>query len=418
MNQRKLGILVAVVVVLVAIYAATSPDRNRPSHSGDVRLLSAVETERVEKVRIEQGDQVVELKVDQGNWSVPARGGYRADSSKVRSLLLKLFDLSVSQKLPAGDNAFDGLGLSDEAIKRGQSRITFFDKSDQVLGGVRIGEPRKSKSSGSASGQYIRTLDGKDVYLAALPLALTVTPNYWLDQNVVNVLPAHLRSIELYSSSDGASRLEYILKRVGEGKPGTTPSFELQNASIPEGKSLQESSVGLARAGLENVRLHDVFSKDSAEVKELRFDVTTIYRLENGLVYTVESAEKDNRFFARFAVQFDPAVGAEVEKFNKGVEEELAKLANEAKPSDGKSADAKPAEPAAAEKKVPEKKPLSSEKEAEAQRAQLGNWIFELPPYQGKKLRQHFDDLVKVPEKPAGQGGSLPQELQSPEGEG
>lgn len=404
MKQRTLGILILVVVVLIAIYSGTTPERGRSSSGSESRLLASVEADKVNRVRIEQGDQIVELRVENGSWSVPARGGYRADGSKVRSLLLKLFDLTVSQKLPASESSYDTLGLSDEAIKRGQARISFFDSADRELGGVRVGEARKGKGAGGsapAAGQYVRSLNGKEVYLVALPLQLTVTPNYWLEQNVVNVLPAHIRSIELFSSSNGASRQEYTLKRVGESVPGTTPTFELQNVVIPEGKQLQETIVSQVRSGLENMRLSDVHPRDAADVKDLQFDMTTIYRLENGLVYTVESVEqgeKDTRYFVRLSVQFDPAVGAEVESFNKGVEEEIAKRAAEAKPSDSKADAAKAPKD---EKPLPQKKPLSSEKEAEQQRAQFSGWIYELPAYQAKKLRQRFDDLVKVPENPA-----------------
>ena len=403
MNQRTLGILIFVVIALVAIYSATTPETMRVAPGEEARLLAAVDGDEVARVRIEQGEQSVELRVNKGNWSVPARGGYRADGSKVRSLLLKLFDLTVSQKLPATDASFDKLGVSDEAVKRGQSRITFFNAADRELGGVRIGEARKTKpgsdaKSAASGGQYVRSLSGKEVYLVALPLQFSVTPSYWLDQNVINVLPAHLRSVEMFTSADGSSKQEYVLKRVGEAVPGTTPTFELVNATVPAGKSVQDVAVSQVRSGLENVRLQDVFPKDSPEVKDLQFDATAVYRLESGLIYTVESAErkdKEPRFFARISAQFDPAVGAEVEAFNKSVEEELAKKAAETKPSDSKPVESKTD---AAEKPAPQKKPLSSEKEAEQQRAQFAGWVFELPPYQSVKLRQRFDNLVQAPD--------------------
>ena len=67
-----------------------------------------------------------------------------------------------------------------------------FLPAGRILAGIRLGEARKGKDKSPASpmsGQYVRRDDQNEVYLVGSPVSITVTPESWIDVNLINILP-------------------------------------------------------------------------------------------------------------------------------------------------------------------------------------------------------------------------------------
>lgn len=435
MNQKTLALLVGVTVLLGGLYYATIPVDRRAAVFEPRRLFDDVDGQRVERIRIDQGDQSLELAQKEGVWYVPSRGDFPADSAKVRSLLVKLFELTVSQKLPSSSASPDKLGVSDEALKRGSSKVTLLDGKGSPVAGLRIGDARKgtrgSLGGGSGAGQYVRREGQPDIYLIPAPLSVSVSPGYWLDTNLVNVLPGSLLSVQATRETEGMSKVEFELSAAGSSVPGETPKFELAGG-VPAGKALQEGAVAQARSALENMRFTDVSPKDAPEVKDLHYDWVNTFRLNNGLVYRVESAQKEDKYFARVSVSLDNDLVARLKK-----EKEEADRAAQASasptpsptnvpaaspsPAPSPAAAASPADSPAPSSPSPSPTPAprakktiapATQEEVDALSKKLSPWVFELPAYQGKKLRQTMDDLAKAPSATPAAGA--PDDLPAP----
>lgn len=414
MNQKTLGLLVGAVILLGGLYFATLPAEQRASISEPRRLFDDIDGQRVQRLKIEQGDKSLELAQKDGIWNLPSRGGYEADSAKVRSLLVKLFELTVSQRLPGAEGSFDKVGVSDEALKRGNSRVTLLDASGGSVGALRIGDARKGSRGAlpqapSSGGQYVRREGKSEVYLVPTPLSVSVSPGYWLDTELLNVLPNLVRSILLTRDTEGMSKVEFELSSDESAAPGSGPKLELVGG-VPQGKELQEGVVSQIRSGLENVRFSDVFPKDAPEVKDLRWDWREEIRLENGLVYVVETAQSGDKYYARYRAQLNTGLTEKLQQIKDQVEK-AAKEAPSPSPTPVATATAVPsaaatAAPSPAPTAAPTPKPISPATAADVEglTKKLDPWVFELPAYQGKKYRQSIDDLVKVPAPPAPAG--------------
>lgn len=396
MNKRNFVSLLVGVLALGLLYVFLLPSWEEQGAATEHRLLEGVDGAAVSKLKIEQRKDVLELARKDGAWVVPSRNNYPADSAKIRGLLLKIFDLTVSQEVPGAETALDQLGLSDAAIEKGFTKVTFFDAAGKELGALRIGEARKSRDRspvGAMSGQYVRRDSSNAVYLAGSPLMVAAEPASWLEVNLVNVLPAAVRSVTQVQSTGDKQEMLFELVRAEASGDAVLPPMTLQGG-VPGGKALQDAAVTQVRSGLENVRLSDVFVPGSETVKDLTWDFLSVYKTTNGLVYRVETAQREERTFAKLRVQFDDALASELRA------EAERKAAASPTPSATPTAQAT-GTPASAS--TPEPKPaltLSNAEEAGKLDKHLGEWIFELPGYQARKLRYTKSDLVEPPPPP------------------
>ena len=460
MTTKRLGYLLIVLAVFAALYSVFGTGSRNEGSRQAVNLLASVEGDKVERMVIQQGTESIELARKDSGWTLPQRNDYPANAERVRSLLLKLFDLSTSQLVPAGPAGIKKLGLDQEGVKSGRSLVKFFDGAGQELGGLYLGQVRAGKSDsaqlsglpGSMTGQFVRK-DGSDqVYLIAAPLTLVTSMANWLDTNLVNILRSKVLSVsQKKTSSTGAAELVFELKKP-ESKEAE--SLELQPGAA-EGEEVQSAVVSQVASSLENLRITDVKPASDTDLQKLNFDQETSYQIDNGLVYHVASAQEKDKIFVKLWVDYDQelakkleaeanAKNAEIEKAQaeaKAAEE--AKKAQEAKEkgaaaqaSATPTASAEPGAAAASEpasekdnnaadgtggddkavleatsaeqdkadnktkEVVPEKVKveLSSVEEANKLNTKLKSWIFEFAVFQGDKFRKSRADLLKKKE--------------------
>jgi hypothetical protein len=414
MSQKGLLYLICGALVLGAAYFWTlsgpaSPDR--PAH--DHKLFQDIDGQNISKIRIEQGSESVEIELKDGAWRLPARNGYVADSSKVRALLLKVFDMSVSQKIPATPDSFETLGVTDAAIKRGLSKLSFLDANGKLLTGIYVGEARKGSGNKAAlsmvNGQYVRRVDQQDVYVVSTPV--TASPNVasWLEANLVNVLQSAIYSIIQSKQTENGEELLFELDRSGEqDEQMKAPELSLAGG-VPDGKVLQQSVVSQIRAGLENLRISDVFPVSAPEVKDVVFDMASLYKTTNGLVYHVSTGKTGEKYFAKLSVTFD-------QELAKQLQEENEKKQAEAKASPSATPTPKPSSAADDDDdRVPSTAPaeppplvVSSEDEAKKLSGQFAPWVYEVPVYQAKKLRNTKTELIEPPAPPPTPAPAIP----------
>src|SRR5262245_7057290 len=100
MTKRNLFILLVVAGVLSLFFFVSESTETMNSPGQPVRLLGSVNADSVRKIKLEKDKQSLELELHDGLWAIPSRNYYPAKASKVRALLLKLFDLSSNQKVP------------------------------------------------------------------------------------------------------------------------------------------------------------------------------------------------------------------------------------------------------------------------------------------------------------------------------
>lgn len=155
--QRNIVFLIALLaaqVVLAVGVSLTDPDlsESRP----DAALVS-LDTEAVNRIRIEGGDdaEAVLARGDDGGWVLPNENGFPAAEMNVSQLLDSLGDLQRGFAVATSSSARSRLRAAEDDFER---RLTFFD-GDTELETLYLG------TSAGANQVHARTDDDDAVYL-------------------------------------------------------------------------------------------------------------------------------------------------------------------------------------------------------------------------------------------------------------
>lgn len=359
--------------------------------------------ERLTKIRITEANDSVELEQRDQNWTVPARANYPADFVKVYSLIVKLFGLNVSQKITSNEANFERLGVSQEAVKNGKKLLSFFDKDGKEFAGIFLGDLRKTKDEAGSpgmKGQYVRRSDQNDVYLIPEPISVSSSISGWLDPIIANVISSDLRSITQYQLVEGAQSEDFALARSEEAKNdgGSTEGELALIGAPPSGEKLKDVVISQIRSGLENLRLSDVMKADDERIGGLQFDRRTVFRLKNGLVYQLDSAVKDEKFWAKLSVSRDEELVKELEEEIeriKKLKEERTKAEQEKQAKGGDKAQETKADESS---NIPEPPIVANLDEVKKVNERLQGWVFELAKFAAQKFRYSRPELFEKQE--------------------
>lgn len=374
MRQRFALVSALTVVVLGVLYYFVAGSSPKPVQVQSHLLLPKIEPSAVKFLQINRGEAQVSLSASSGRWTVEDRGGYAADTSKIASLLLRLFDLHVNDSTKVINPDRLALGLDNESFKQGYTKLTLRGANREELVALYIGQGRTREERQFAKptgGQYIRSSSEQDAYLVPDTINVAASPKAWIDTNLVNVLQSSVYSVRQFEVATGNEREEFAFMRTDPTKDTTPITIELQGPK-PEGRTFEQSVLSQLRAILENTRIDDVFPVAHEEVKGLNFDRVTRVGTREGAVYSIFTAEKGGavarRIFARVEVSLDTKI----------VEEVKAALAATPRGS--------------GEKEVS----VAAAAEIDSLNSLFRAWIYELPPFQGQKFRFSSDDLFVV----------------------
>ena len=400
MTQRAFTWLSVAVVFLGLVYYFSREDGTPRGGPGRVELLGDVDGEVVSKIAIAQGDKTVELVEQDERWRVPARANYAASGDKIRALLVKLLNLSVTQKITEDPARFAALGVDDKAVEAGRAKITL-SKSDGseiasvILGGTR--SPKRPDPMSPGAGQYVRRTNTNAVYLIPEMLSFATIPEEWLEPELFTVTQNRVRAVTQLQGGEGNWKEVF---RVTSTPEGTQPRVLKLEGSTKPGEKVEDATVAQLGSGLENIRISDVVpaAEASAKLKGVKFDNRTIYETNEGLLYTVDSGLDGEKLFARVKVEFSPAVAdkvqEEVKEYNAALEKERASATPAPEPAKSGGDEDEVEIPDVTEKE-PLKIQVSSATDAEKQNARFANWTYQLPQYFSQKLRQTRESVVK-----------------------
>ncbi len=393
-----------ICVVLGGLFFTLEPSSQKGAERRSFLLFEGIDPSVVKGLKLEQGESMVDLRQGESSWEVVDHANYHAADGKVRSLLLKLLSLEVSQRIGAAEKDFDALGVTEAKIKEGRARVTLRDKEGKDVVGLFLGESRKvERGEGLSfpSGQYVRRADQSEVYLVGEPITIVAAPTDWLQKDLTNVLASKVFDITQIGVSGSGEEVQFQLNRdESSDESNQTPKF-LSATPLQPGESLDEAALGQIRAGLENLRMENVFKGEGSEVKDLVFDKKTIYRTLNGEVYTILSASKEDKQYIKLDVSFDTQLANEIkvkaeqaakekEEREKAEKEKQAATASSSSQLSS-SASSLPAKP------LPE---ISSAENAKKIDEKFEGWVYEVSEFGAKKFRTERKDLFVKKEAP------------------
>lgn len=387
MNQRYFSFLAVALVVVAGAYFFARSSEETSFRQEPVQLFAGVSIEDVVSMKVQKGGDTIEIGKKDGNWGIPARDYYTADAGKVRALVLKMLELSSTQKITSDVTKYEKLGVGDDVQKSGQAKVVLLGSDSRELATLYVGEMRQNNSRGSfpsVAGQYVRKGGSPDVYLVSESIPVDVSMSSWLDARIANVLQSSVRNITQYSLTGDTEEKLFRLNRNTKSEEKGASRFLLEGNSNPD--DVDALTLSQVVAGLENLRFIDVIKPDDAELAEVSFDYKTVYRLENGLEYSVITGKKETIYYAKFHVSFVPSLVDEV----KAEREQLRKQLEESG-EDQKG-------------RVVKDPKYANELDAKELNKQYGDWVFKVAEYVGQKFRregEHIRKKAPAAEKPA-----------------
>ncbi len=273
---------------------------------------------KVAKINIEQGDVIFTMQLaDSGGsglrWVLPDYDFYPADTGKVTSFILSFANLALSKKYTTDEGRFASLGVSDNSVEDGSSRVTFLGREGEELGSVILGLVPFSKDSAGMStseplGQYIRKAGDNQVYFVNDIILPKTKITNWIITNLITVDINQIVKI-IQQDTAGAGVL-FMLNAL----PGNPNDVQFKLDTNNDMVSLSDEQIYLVKSGIQNFQIEDAYKEaslnevDNPLYGRLNFDLLTTYVLKNGVIYKVYSAESFKRTYVKIEVGFDENV--------------------------------------------------------------------------------------------------------------
>jgi hypothetical protein len=314
-------------------------------------------------------------RTDRG-WTVKEKGGYPADSGKLRELLLKLADASLLEQKTASEQRYPELGVEDTRGKEAKGlkiSLEGLAKPEALIVG---------NFNAKSGGTFVRRPDDKQSWLAKGNLTVDRDPSHWLDKTITDI--GSNRIAEVVLSRPGGKSLRVYRDHLGDA--------DFKVADLSTGKELSSAGAanGLAST-LGDLTLQDVVPAAEAKAPADGQQRKASYRTFDGIKVDVTAWKDGDKHYARFTAVLEQA------KAEAHIQETQAKAKTdfEAKLKDDPKLTPPPevADPA----KDREGRLGTLASEAADLTRRFEGWIFVIPPFKYVNMDKTMDDLVKAP---------------------
>jgi hypothetical protein len=328
-------------------------------------------------------------------WTVKEKGGYPADTGKLREILLKLADASLLQPKTQSEPRYPELGVEDLKAKDAKGVLVSLEGLPQP-GRLIVGNP-------SAQGQatFVRAPGDKQSWLAKGSFGLDRDPARWLDTALTDIPASRVAEITLTQPGGKPVRLY-------KDQPGDAA---YQASGLPSGQQPAAAVVNGLASALAGLKLADVASATVVQPPAEDQRLKARYRTFDGLTVEIQAWKRDGKPEATLAASLDQAAA----EARIAVEQAQAKADDEAKRKAEPKDQAKATEPAPLAVSDPakdrEQRLAALNQEAEALNQRFRGWSFALPTNKYSSLDKSPADLAqaaapkkeeaKAPAKPA-----------------
>lgn len=363
MNSRRLTILAALAVVVIAVALFLSQQRSATQADSTPELLYPklqAELNSVTAVSIyKPGDvRAVELARKEGNWVVAERGGYAADTAKVHRLLRAIADAKPVEEKTSNPASYAAIGVEDVSDPKATgTRVELTGTATPV--NLIVG-----KSGGGGQSAFVRRAGEPASWLINASIEAPATADAWLRKDILNV---------------AFDRVQSATVTIAGGKPYTVAKksrddtdFAVDN--VPKGKELSSpaaaNGIGSALSGL---TLADV--RPAMEFAPEQPAAHATVKTFDGLVVQLDGWTKDGKHYIAVKPAYDEALAKQFH---------VEKPAPEKKDAAAEGQPPTPASPA-----------VDAKEEAKTADARLAGWVYEIPDYKYEALFKPMDELLK-----------------------
>ena len=389
MNQKTLiGLGVA---ALVAIGAAVALNHSNRPQSGQAEASAYLVPELrdhvndVAKVVVTGADSKVVATLERGanGWTLAEKGGYPADTGKLRAFLLKLADARRVEQKTSNKDKYALLGVEDVAAKDAKGlQVELDGLAKPLVLVVGNADPR--------GGTYVRVAGQPESWLVSASLTVDKSGADWLRKDLADIAAARIAAVAI-THADGS---KVVIAKNAE----SDANYVL--ADVPKGREAgSEFAINGLAAALAGLRFDDVVAAKDAPPPEQALKAR--YATFDGIVVDVTAWEKDGKSYAQFATSLDAAqadkgIAAAQAKAKADYDAESA-AADAAKKEGKADAAVTPVKPASIDDaaKDRETRLAALNKDVADLGTRFSGWTYVLPAYKYANINKSMSDLLK-----------------------
>jgi hypothetical protein len=294
------------------MYLSTQRNLPRDPHGAAFLPFLAGEMSTVSALSIRRGGAVPSVTVQKQSdqWTVKERGGYPADLSKVRKLLLALSDAKIVEEKTSNPASFPIIGVEDPSVAGAtgaEVTITAQDGKHSVIIGKTVGE-----------GSFARRGGEDKSYSVEPAINIDAEPRAWIDTHLLDVPAADIQSMQVKPAAGPAYSIHHAAAAdhaaagdhapAGDYAPAGGGDFVLDG--VPPGrKPVDSASLAPSPTTYSGLTADDV-----AAASDIDFSKATVVTvtLTGGKVLTLTGAVSGDKHWVRLEASKDAALTAKV----------------------------------------------------------------------------------------------------------
>lgn len=359
--MRSKGLLILAVVTAISVAAAVWAVVDREQRSRAASAPEALYPGLVEKVndvaRVDvrgPGITFTIVKGQDGDWTVPEKGGYPVKFETVKQAVVGIAALRPLEPRTAKPELHGKLNLRLPSDGGRGTVLTLLDGGGNEMASVVVGKTRSVATKSRPGWHYVRKADEDQSWLAEGRVEVWNKIDRWLDADMPIVERLRIHKVRRVLPDGEAIA-------IAKDEPNKRDFTVLD---IPEGmRMIHDTAANSLGSALGFLTFEDVAP---AKDKSLENTALASYTTFDGLVIDIHVEKQDDTYWARFESRFDP----DMVNLDGLSEDDRAKM---------KSAE-------------------EVTKEAEALNERYGQWVYKLPSYKGKDFFIGRDELImKIP---------------------
>jgi hypothetical protein len=342
MNTRQIKILAIALIILLLGFFATKLSNDQSG--GGTLLFPDLKgsINDVSELTVVKAGELIRITSESGQWTLPDRDNYPADTGKLRKLLLALADAKKIEEKTSKPELYGQLGVEDSSADSQGTEIR--------IGGAELDLSVIIGNLAQRKYRYARIPGEQRSWLIDQNPTIPADVSGWLMNEILDIDRDLVQSVTITHSDGETIRIEKDHR--------AATNFSVPD--IPDGRELSYPSVVDGIAGvLAGLNLQDVARASEAADDETA--VGTVYTTFDGLTITIDSVEVDDETWITVsAAQSEPEPGPE---------------------SDSE-----------------QQKPASDAPSAADINARLGGWSYRIQSYKADQLRRRWEDILKAEE--------------------
>lgn len=348
MSNTKLAILSIVAVIMVLLAIGVSRVQEKVRSTSELRyLIGSLNPDQIKSVVLSGSGNTVTLNRKGKGFQLAEKSNYLAKISEINNLITAAAEIKIGEVYTSDPSNHADLGVTEETAT---SIVTFLKADDSPLASILIGHTKEQ-----GKGTYVKLTGSNDVYVTLDNTSINMNAMNYIDKNITGAVNRD----DVVSVTVTSQEESYKLVTGEDSRITLKP--------LDKGRTLKEGDTAGILTAISYLQANDVLKSEAG----LDFAKSFVCEMKDSTVYTVDIAEKNEKYFVKVTADFTDTAPVQKAK-RKETEEEL---------------------------KAKEAKLLARDAAIKFATKHAG-WIYEITSYAAENMTKAKEDLLEEVETP------------------